>query len=249
MLVIVGTLVAIFMMVTLIGGLCYIKRTHIQIYSKLPSKTLVVDCLWFFLWVEVLYLNLFFFFFFCVPSHVYGVHHFWWDFCISRVLDQNGISQACCIIKIYHSGLEPSIFDHFLDPTIEIVTFHLHGWCMLNVFFLLAFTHMKVRIFGVRVKECLCIQTRPWFILSPKRAKENGVRTLVNSKGKIPSTWGSEQDWTRDVASCRTVSPTHYQLSYSATSLPHLPPPCPLQPLWSLILVYDWPCGTGIARW
>ena len=26
----------------------------------------------------------------------------------SRVPDQNGISQACCIVEIYHSGLEPS---------------------------------------------------------------------------------------------------------------------------------------------
>ena len=25
-----------------------------------------------------------------------------------RVLNQNGISQACYIVKIYHSGLEPS---------------------------------------------------------------------------------------------------------------------------------------------
>ena len=26
------------------------------------------------------------------------------------------------------------------DPTIEVVTFHLRGWCMLGVFLLLAFT-------------------------------------------------------------------------------------------------------------
>ena len=47
----------------------------------------------------------------------------------------------------------------------------------------------------------------------------NGVRTHVNSKGKIPSTRGKEQDQTRDSASCRTVSPTHYQLSYSDPGL------------------------------
>ena len=29
--------------------------------------------------------------------------------CISRVLDQNGVSQACHIVEIYYSGLEPSI--------------------------------------------------------------------------------------------------------------------------------------------
>ena len=30
----------------------------------------------------------------------------------------------------------------FFNPTIEVVTFHLHGWCMLGVFLLLAFTHL-----------------------------------------------------------------------------------------------------------
>ena len=29
--------------------------------------------------------------------------------CVSRVPDQNGMSQACYIVKIYHSGPEPSI--------------------------------------------------------------------------------------------------------------------------------------------
>ena len=28
---------------------------------------------------------------------------------ISRVLDQNGIFQACYVVEIYHSSLEPSI--------------------------------------------------------------------------------------------------------------------------------------------
>ena len=28
----------------------------------------------------------------------------------------------------------------FFNPTIEVVTFHLRGWCMLDVFLLLAFT-------------------------------------------------------------------------------------------------------------
>ena len=41
----------------------------------------------------------------------------------------------------------------------------------------------------------------------------NGVRTHVNSKGKIPSTGGSQEDQTHDTALCRTVSPTHYRLS------------------------------------
>ena len=30
----------------------------------------------------------------------------------------------------------------FFNLTIEVVTFHLHGWCMLGVFLLLAFTSL-----------------------------------------------------------------------------------------------------------
>ena len=32
------------------------------------------------------------------------------------------------------------ICDHFFNPTIKAVTFRLHGWCMLGVFLLPAFT-------------------------------------------------------------------------------------------------------------
>ena len=52
----------------------------------------------------------------------------------------------------------------------------------------------------------------------PKEFLRNGVRTHVNSKSKIPSTRGSAEDTTHVAASHRTVSPTHYQLSYSGPS-------------------------------
>ena len=70
---------------------------------------------------------------------------------------------------------------------------------------------MNVRIFCVCVMKCMCAQTRPWFILSSKT-----VRTHVNSKGKIPSTRGSEEGQSRDIEAHRTASPTHYGLSYSS---------------------------------
>ncbi|KAK7093374.1 probable serine/threonine-protein kinase drkC isoform X2 [Littorina saxatilis] len=38
LLIVIGSVVALVMLVALIGGLCYIKRTHLQIYSKLPVK-------------------------------------------------------------------------------------------------------------------------------------------------------------------------------------------------------------------
>ena len=50
----------------------------------------------------------------------------------------------------------------------------------------------------------------------PKEFVGNGVKTHVNSKGKIPSTGGSEEGWTCDSASCRTENPTHSWLSYSS---------------------------------
>ena len=55
------------------------------------------------------------FFLFCVPSSISGVHNFWSDFC------------TC---------------DRFFNPTTEVVTFHLRGWCMLGVFLLPAFTSL-----------------------------------------------------------------------------------------------------------
>ena len=57
------------------------------------------------------------------------------------------------------------------------------------------------------------------FILSSKRGLGNGVRTHVNSKGKILSTGGTEEGRILDFASCRTASPAEYRLSYSGPLL------------------------------
>ena len=43
-----------------------------------------------------------------------------WTSLISRVPDLNGISQACYIVEIYHSGLEPSIWIHILRVPDQI---------------------------------------------------------------------------------------------------------------------------------
>ena len=81
---------------------------------------------------------------------------------------------------------------------------------MLGVFLLPAFTRL-----GHECRSGNACVHEPWSILSSKRVLGNGVRTHVNSKCKIPSTGGSEQDRTCNAASHRTVSPTHYQLSFS----------------------------------
>ena len=75
----------------------------------------------------------------------------------------------------------------FSNPTIEVVTFRLHGWCMLGVFLLPALTRL-----GHECKDLLSpfdemhvcsAQTTPQFILSSERVLGNGVRTHVNLKG------------------------------------------------------------------
>ena len=70
------------------------------------------------------------------------------------------------------------------SSTIEVVLFCLRGWCMLDMFLLPAFIHLQ--------HECQDLLS-----LSSKRVFfENGVRTLINSKGKVPSTVGSEEGQT-----------------------------------------------------
>ena len=64
----------------------------------------------------------------------------------------------------------------------------------------------------------MCAQTRARFVLSSERVLGSGVRTHVNSKGKIPSTgkFSPMQDRTHDATSSRTASPTHYQRAIPA---------------------------------
>ena len=105
----------------------------------------------------------------------------------------------------------------FFYPIIEVVTFCLCGWCMLGVF--------VARIHPSRTWMSGSFEPMQWnasvhrldlgLYSHPKEFWGNGVRTHVNSKGKIPSTRGSEVR-TCHAASCRTVSPTQYRLRYSS---------------------------------
>ena len=129
-------------------------------------------------------------FFFYVLSYICGVHHFWWGFCVCDCF--------------------------FFYPTIEVVTFHLRGWCMLGVFLLPAFTHLghECQDLWVHTKECMCAQTTPRFILSSKRVLGNGVRAHVNATGKILSTRKNFFRGESNPCHCTssmTVSPKHYQ--------------------------------------
>ena len=73
---------------------------------------------------------------------------------------------------------------------------------------------MNVRIFWVRAMECICAQTRPWFILSSKIVfcgMESEPVLNPREKSPQPEKFSPEEDGTHDVAPSRTVSPTHYQ--------------------------------------
>ena len=130
-----------------------------------------------------------FFFFFCIPSYISRANHLGEIFCIC---------------------------DHFFNPTIEVVTFHIRGWCMLGVFF----------VAGICLGQTGSSESMQWnacvhrlhlgFYSHPKEFLGNGVRTHFTSMGKIPSTGGSEQGRTRNTASCRTASQTHCQMSHSS---------------------------------
>ena len=56
------------------------------------------------------------------------------------------MSSLSCLPELYLWGSPFWVrFLHmwpYFNPTTEVVTFHLHGWCMLGVFLLPAFTHL-----------------------------------------------------------------------------------------------------------
>ena len=70
-----------------------------------------------------------FFFFFCVPSHIFGVH--------------NSSSAAFPAISLRFT-IYDEIFAHVsvFNPTTEVVTLRLSGWRILGAFLLPAFTRL-----------------------------------------------------------------------------------------------------------
>ena len=79
-------------------------------------------------------------------------------------------------------------------PTTEIVTFLLHGWCMLGPFLLLTFTHLGLDCQGLlSLYDGMHAHTRPQFILLPKRVVGSGMRMYVNFKGKKTQIDSSEE--------------------------------------------------------
>ena len=46
------------------------------------------------------------------------------------------------VLFVCHVVVVVCVFAFFFNPTIEVVTFRLRGWCMLGVFLLLAFARL-----------------------------------------------------------------------------------------------------------
>ena len=106
----------------------------------------------------------------------------------------------------------------FFNLTIEVVTFHHRGWCMLGVFLLPAFTCLgheyEDLLESVRWSACVHRLDLGWHS-HPKDFGGNGIRTHVTPRDKspLPEEVFPGEDETHDTASSRTWSLTHYQLS------------------------------------
>ena len=104
----------------------------------------------------------------------------------------------------------------FFNPTI--VTFCLRGWCTLGVFFVDGIHPSRTWMSGsfVSVLWNACVQRLDLILYSHPNEFFYGMESEpILIPKEIPSTEGSEEDWTHDAATRRTVGPTHYRLSYS----------------------------------
>ena len=129
----------------------------------------------------------------------------------------------------------------FFNPTIEVDTFCLCGWCMLSVFLLPAFTRLGHEYQDL-LSPCdgmhVCTELTSVYTLIQKSFGGMESEPILTPRGKSPLTGYSEEDRTYVAASCRTAIPTHYQLSYSS------PPPPPPPPSPSSLAETDLSCSS-----
>ena len=134
-------------------------------------------------------------FFFCLPSYISGVHH------PSSSSAFPAISLGFTIFFLLLPS-QPYLWGSpfwvrfwrmwpFFNPTIEVVTFRLSGWCMLGVCFVAGIHPSRIRMSRCfeSVRWNACVHRLDLGLYShPKKFWGNGDRTLANTKGKIPST-------------------------------------------------------------
>ena len=120
------------------------------------------------------------------------------------------------------------------NPTVEVVTFRLLGWCMLGMLLLPAFTrlgHVWKSGSLESVRWNVCVHRHDLSLYSHRKDFwGNGVRAHDNSKGKNPLYRRLRGGSNPRHCMTRIASPTHYRLSYSAP-LPPPPPPPPPPPI------------------
>ena len=106
------------------------------------------------------------------------------------------------------------------NPTIEAVTFHFRGCCMLGMFLLTAFTRLGHECQDL-LSPCdgmhVCTHQTSVYTLIRKsfRGMELELMLAPREKSPLPEKSSSEKDRTHDAASRRTASPTLYQLNSS----------------------------------
>ena len=114
----------------------------------------------------------------------------------------------------------------FLNPTIEVVTFRLCGWCMLGVFLLPAFTHLGHECQDL-LSPCnamhVCTDYTSVYTLIRKSFWGMELEPTLTPRGKktlYQKKFSSEEDRNSDAASSRAESPTHYQRAITDTPSP-----------------------------
>ena len=114
----------------------------------------------------------------------------------------------------------------FFNPTIEVVTFHLNGWCMLGVFLLPAFTRLEHKRHDL-LSRChgmhVCTDQTSVYALILGGMESEPMLTPRENSPELPENVFPEEDQTHDAASSRTESPTYYQRAIPAPLFPYNP--------------------------
>ena len=100
------------------------------------------------------------FFFICVHSYISGVHNFCGDFYVC---------------------------DRFFNPTMEVVIIPFRGWCMLDVYLLLAFTcpgHECQDFLRLCDVMHVCTDKTSVYTLIQKSFRETEIETMLTPRGK-----------------------------------------------------------------
>ena len=115
-----------------------------------------------------------------IPALSLGFTVFWWDFCVC---------------------------DFFLNPTIEVVTFRLRGWCMLGV--VVASIHPSRTRMSGSAMEWMSTQTGSRFILSFERVFQ-GMESepMLTPKEKSLQREGPKEGRTWAAVTLNAATPT-----------------------------------------